>query len=276
MTEEVINLFTPAQLAKWQPPIREDIIGQGILVPHSQLIIFGPYRTFKTMTWMNLAFCLVEGKSWLGFSTSRCRVLGVQCEVPQAEFRRRVVKYCNAHYPQGIETWPDNLYLWTDMSGLLKLDTPYGLSKLEKVIAACHPDVVILDPLYKMARDLIDNTQAVKLTDNLDLIMNRHRCCVIGIHHTSKPQMGNDGVVDRGSYNMIGASFMVNWGPTVEIRMLDKDHDAIEYRFDSRNSEELLRPVRAVFNRKTLDFNYQNGNVNSPLRMIEAEPLDVT
>jgi len=77
----------------WKPPVVQQLISNGILIPQGKIILFGPYKSWKSMTAIDLAFKLSSGQPWLGFNTHMSTVLVIQLEIPKAAYQQRVIKY---------------------------------------------------------------------------------------------------------------------------------------------------------------------------------------
>ena len=135
------------ELIGWQPPATASIIEEGILLPETRLIIFGPAKAWKSMLSLHTAFTLANGLDWFGYKTAKCLPFKFQAELPKAIDRKRVIKYS-----KGLNSYPSNLLFKT--ATYAKLDTGYGIGALDRdiqVIKSRFPDqhlVLILDPLY--------------------------------------------------------------------------------------------------------------------------------
>ncbi len=82
----------------WQPPPLETIIGQGIMYKGSKAIIYGRYKSLKSMLALRLGISIASGTDWLGFETTPhgIPVIYLQLEIPQALLHRRVLKMLNS------------------------------------------------------------------------------------------------------------------------------------------------------------------------------------
>ena len=243
---DVLNL---EQLLRWKPPPHKDIIADGILYADTAMILYGEAGSFKSMMSIHTAFTIAEGLQWFGHQTTRSKVLLGQSEIPQPMFQKRTIKYVTHH-----NTHPNNLYFFHDPG--LKLDRTYGFGRLLAVVKAIQPDVLILDPLYKMITGHVENSHDISaLLDNLDILKYTYHCSIIIIHHKGKNLYNQEGVVDRGGEGMMGSSYLLNWPDTRIIIESDTYHDLSTLTFDNvRHAETVMTPIHLKFNRNTLGW----------------------
>jgi len=157
------------QLINWQPALQHAIIGEGILLPETRIMIFGQAKAWKSMLSLHTAFTLADGADWFGFQTIKAATFKYQAELPKAIDRDRVAKYA-----KGANSYPPNIFFKTAQERV-KLDTSWGIASLnkdiEEVKSRCpnQPLVVILDPLYKLiAGHISDEYDVKKFQDNID------------------------------------------------------------------------------------------------------------
>jgi len=68
----------------WQPEKQNAIVGQGILLPETRLMIFGQAGAWKSMLSVHTAFTIANGSDWFGYKTSKAATLKYQAELPKA------------------------------------------------------------------------------------------------------------------------------------------------------------------------------------------------
>jgi AAA domain len=95
------------QGALLEAPTPPEII-KGILHQGSKMAFGGGSKSFKTWTLLELSVCIATGRDWLGFPTTKGRVLSVNFELPRFAIGKRVREICEA---MGVEV-PENLVLW--------------------------------------------------------------------------------------------------------------------------------------------------------------------
>ena len=236
-------------LLAWEPPKVEAVIEGGILLPETSLVVYGLWKSGKSMFTQHMAFCISCGLPILGFPTSKSSVLLVQLEIPKTQFRKRVEKYSRTH-----DLYPSNLSF--GHTGYLKLDRDMGKSKLDRALQAIQPDVLIIDPLYKvLSGDVSSSYDMMKLLDNLDDLKSRHHFSLVLVHHAHQPRLDDSGHhVSEGLEGMMGSSYLPDWlDAAIYLRVVGQD--IAKVTFDGmRHAEEPLDPVTVRFNRQTLGF----------------------
>ncbi len=235
----------------WKPPHISWLISNGLLVPQGKIIIFGPYKSWKSMTAIDLAFKLATGKPWLGFNTAVSTVLIIQLEIPKAEYQKRTIKYAF-----GNKLNPStNLYLITIRN--LKLDKGWGLSLLDQWIAQVQPQVIIIDPLFKVSSGrLTDEYDVRQLTDRLDEVIERHKVSFVLIHHEGKDLVVDGERYDRGADASFGSAVFGWWcDSSIELRAISEGSNVITVRFPLlRLAEDNINSMTVEINRSNLVF----------------------
>lgn len=259
------NIDTVQSLINWKPPVRKSIIEQGVLLPETQLILFGPSKSWKSILANHTAFCIANGDNWLGFKTSKCVVFRYQIELPRAVDRRRVIKYSTGAEGRLYDSKPKNLYFKTNT--YIKMDSTFGIASLDKDIQEIlnrHPNehlVVIIDPLYKiMSGRITDEYDVRKLTDNLDILKNKYALTWIIVHHTRLTRILQDGSeVDLGAEDMLGSAVLTWWCDTaVKLKVLNphSGRDKIRLTFEiPRHAEDVLPIIDFKWDRSNLQLN---------------------
>jgi len=241
---------TLKELLEWTPPHQDYIIDRGILAPQTKLIIFGRFQTWKSMIAMHTGFCLATGRPWFGFKTKQSAVYSLQTEIPKPEFQKRIHKYC-----LGNQTYPDNIYLRTEH--YIKLDEAYGNDDISKELEESLPQVLIIDPLYKVMRGrLTDDYDARRLIDRLDLLIAKYKVAIILVHHDRKPIVV-DGAIQQSAMDMFGSSIFIDWcDSSIRVNPLKADGEVVLTFEKARNAEEELKPLQIKVNRNDLTFRY--------------------
>lgn len=245
-----MEVMTVKQLLDYKGLTEKPIIDKGILYPKTRLILFGRYKSLKSMLAIDAAFSISHGIPWFGFQTARSRVLVVQMEIPKPLFRDRIKKYCN-----GVSI-PDNLYFINEP--YLKLDRDYGMGRLEPALTTFQPQVLLIDPLYKvLSGNISDPYVAEQLQTNIDKLREKYNLSIIIIAHTRQRLINPQGlVIDMGADEIMGSSNWPNWADTIiRVKRDSPESDYIDLTFDAmRNAEEELLPMRAKFSRHNLHW----------------------
>lgn len=254
-----------AEFMRWMPPPVTSIISNGILDYQSRLVIFGKYKSWKSMLSMDLAFCLSTGTPWFGFSITRVPVLLVQVEIGKAAFQKRFKKYVKFHNISYTD--PNYLHLLSSPYGF-KFDQAYDLDKLDKWVGRQRqllnldkdsPQVIIIDPLFKsMSGDTNAPSEVSKFLNNIDFLILKHNCSFIIDHHERKSVIISSGVLDRGAENVSGALRVIDWcDGAIELTLLSDTSQYSEVKLTfmaMRNTEEFLEPFYIKCVRDNLSF----------------------
>lgn len=239
---------TVKELLAWQAPKVEQLIGGGMLHPGSRMILFGRWGTYKSMLAQHTAFCLTNGKNWLGHSTTRCTVLYAQVEIPKAMMQERIKKYVeNNDVKQG------DLWVLTDQT--LRLDRAHSFQTFQLICQVHRPRVVILDPVYRMfSGDITDNFAIQQMLDKLDNLAAACDLSYILIGHTRKPAILQDESTRDWGQELIGGSYIMDWVDTaVAVELLSDSTIKLHYS-KVRHAETMLNPQIVKFDRDSLGF----------------------
>ena len=250
MTIDNIN-----ELISWTPSTQEAIISDGVLLPETSMIIFGPAKSWKSILAMHTCYCIATGSDWFGFHTTKSTAFKYQVELPKAIDRKRVIKYMNGKRP-------DNIFFKT--SPYSKIDSSYGKQSLEndiRTVQSRSPEshlVLILDPIYLLITGHIsDDYDIKKLLDNINEIKAKYHISVIIIHHTHKTRVDNSGnIIDLGSEEIMGSSYFNNWADTmVRLKLLNPftGSNRVEMSFGlARHTETILPTIQIEWSRANL------------------------
>lgn len=159
-------------------------MANGILDDMAKLAIIGEPKVGKSRAALNLAFCLALKDDFIDLPIMRAaRVLFVQFEVSEARFQQRIHGISH-EYNLPSDT---NLPLFFATLPALQLDVDYGMTRLLKLLDACDPEVLFLDPLYKIHnREENSASEMQSLYDNLDTVIRERGLSVILTHHVNK------------------------------------------------------------------------------------------
>ena len=187
------------ELMLWQPPSRRPIIGGGVLYEGDRLVIFGQPKLGKSAIALQLGICLAMGWPFLGFPVVQCKVYYVQAEIAEWALKRRVEAMTNWFSP------PLSISdIWFLTAPALHLDTGTGLQHMESMIRKNKPDVVILDPKYRLMTGSSEESIKAFIT-NIDYLRDKCGITPIIVDHARKPLTTNRGaVMDLGGSELRG------------------------------------------------------------------------
>jgi len=233
-----------------KPNHPRSLVSDGLLYESTKMIVYGRYKSFKSMLGLDLAFCLACGEDWLGFTTSNpgVSVFYLQLEISYQLFRARLSKTWDHRKIYMTQAKP--LTFWTQH--WLKLDQPAGINLLDAYLREYKPDVLIIDPLYKVVSgNLLTVLDMQKVIDALDVLIGKHGVSIIVISHTRK------GIMDMGEWgsdDLVGSFVFSAWADTV-LKVERRGGDRLAIKFDVvRHTEVELDPKEVMFNRDTLEL----------------------
>ena len=237
------------ELLAWKPPNIVPIMGGGLLLPQTKMIMYGRYKSWKSMIAMHTGMCIATGHSWFGFHVNQHNCLILQSEIPKAQYQKRANKYIEGNK---IHTE----HLWIASEPYIKLDKGFGYTELEKEIIRLHPGVVIIDPIYKVVSGRItDEYDMRQFTDRMDILIDKYHFSLILIHHDRKSQVYEGQAVNMGSQDMFGTSIFLDWCDTaIKIEPQATDAEVRMVPDVVRHAEEELKPFMVAVDRKTLRF----------------------
>ena len=194
-----------------------------------------------------LCLSITRGEEWLGFQTTKCDVLYLQLEVPPAELHERLsLMTANLN-----GTGHGNFWLWNVSS--MKIDTPGGKATLEATISKLQPNVLVLDPVYKL---VTDTNAAGDFIDTIDTLKEQFGLSIIMVHH---PKKGEREETWGNADDMLGDSKFLDWADTV-IRVARPSYYSIEVSFDVvRHARKEIGKKHYEFDSTTLGFVLGSG-----------------
>lgn len=164
------NLFTLSKLPEVPFYVKDWLPKRG------KSLLYAPAKAGKSYLCLQLARCVGSEESFLGIPTKRGSVLYVQLELGEEILQARL-KQTGKDY--------GNVFVGTTFA--MKLDSPAGQRQLWTALEAVEPSVLIIDPWYKcILGDENESTDARKILDYLDSVIEGFNCSVFIIHHAGK------------------------------------------------------------------------------------------
>lgn len=216
-------------------PYQAAIVGRGILYAGTKAILYGRYKTMKSMLCTMLGLCAADGRPWLGFETplGGVPVLYVQLEIPKRMMQARLRTMASSFGDHRME-----FNIWT--KHFMKLDTAEGFKELADEVAEVRPQLLIIDPVYKVMKgDMLSANDIQNLLDNIDVLMGEFDgMSVVLVSHTRK------GVWEEfGSDDLMGSVIFSAWADTV-IKVERKDGKDLLVKFEIvRHATSDIEPV---------------------------------
>ncbi len=251
------------EFLKWKPIYPDAIIGGGVLYARTKMIIYGRYKTLKSMTLLGMARSIAAGKPWMGFKTPEqgSRVIYLQLEIPHPLLHKRMTKMETAwdavDRKELLDRVRNNMYIWTEP--LLKLDRAEGIGTIKHYVEMIEPAVVMIDPIYKtISGNILDPNHVREVCDQVDVMLSEFEVSVVFAHHARKSAISEDSSFDLGSDDMLGAAVFSYWADTVckIVKTGEKGNEVgLTLNFDIiRHAEDIIEPKEVVFNRDDLTF----------------------
>ncbi len=180
------------------PPPRLPEVIYGVLRKTHKMRVAGPPKAGKSFSLIQLAVAAAEGGQWMGHQVRQSTVLFVNTELDPAEFWNRLAEVYDA---MGLEPRnADRIDCWNLRAKCRTLDvlSPKLIGRAKK--RASPYDIIILDPIYKVAGSDENNPEEVAaLCDCMDRIAMSIGAAFVYCHHHSKGQQGQKTSMDRAS-----------------------------------------------------------------------------
>lgn len=214
-----------------KPPAIESYIEPRVLVKQGRLFIFAEAGIGKSLLVHNLAFSIAMGTAWVGLEVPRAaRVLYWAAE-GSPDFFWEHTFMLDQHYHCSVSPQAQNLWLEHDMD--TRLNTVGGARKALEVFKAAEPEVIILDPLYKLMRGSETDQETAKATvDFLDGVIQTLGCSIVLVHHSRKRIVTTDGrVVNQGKAEARGHTTLTQDWPDTEVQVR-RTKDGLQLTFE--------------------------------------------
>lgn len=244
--ESLTQLADPIELddfLKWTPPALTPIVASGLMYEGTKVIIYGKYKSLKSMLATRFCLSVAQGKSWLGFDTVKSSVMYLQLEVPNPMLQKRVNKMA---LTLDINHLP--FYIWTEPS--IKIDTNEGYNKIGEMIEKYKPRVLVIDPIYKiMTGDMLNTQHVQRLVDWIDDLIAKYGVSIVLVHHTRKGKQ--DEVIWGDTDDMLGSVIFSAWADTV-IKIERRKNKEVVVKF------EVVRHAEDEIVSKVIDVDLAN------------------
>jgi hypothetical protein len=170
-------------------------------------VVIGPSKVRKSFYLLQFMESLAAGRDFLGWSVPTARlVVGVQFEIQGYHFHRRVRRMA-----AGLGLAPADLgdRLQIVNARGLGLCGAAGIRAIREAVQSFQPDVICLDPLYKLLDGKENAAEDLKITLNLfDELAEMTGAAVVYVHHDAKGFSGDRDIRDRGAgSNVLGRDY---------------------------------------------------------------------
>ena len=185
-------------LSETVPPPVEVI--RGLLPERAKFMLGSGSKSFKTWLTLDMALSIAGGEQFLERATEPRRVVYCNFELKPETFKRRAQILCKR---KGIAVEP-GWFHHLPLRGLLAgMRVSQVVDSILEVIAHCHAEVVVIDPLYKLNLEGEENNSRDQtlLFNELDRLITVGKVTLILNDHFSKGNQSEKDPLDaiRGS-----------------------------------------------------------------------------
>jgi hypothetical protein len=188
-------LSLPQMMTHNNDPMPKQVI-EGVLHKGSKMIISGSSKAGKTLSLLHLGLAAANGSTWLGHRTATSKVIYLDFELKKRIASRRIAEMVNAN-PQYDPNNPNFLYCSLRGQSRTLEDLVHHIEDLENY----QPDLVIVDPFYKLATGADENDAGAisEVVNRMEKFSERLDCSFVYAHHFSKGNKSDTDHIDRAS-----------------------------------------------------------------------------
>jgi hypothetical protein len=160
------------------------------------MIISGSSKAGKTLSLLHLGLAAANGSTWLGHRTATSKVIYLDFELKKRIAARRIAEMVNANDQYD----PKNQnFMYCSLRGQSRTleDLVHHIEDLEDH----RPDLVIVDPFYKLATGADENDAGAisEVVNRMEKFSERLDCSFVYAHHFSKGNKSDTDHIDRAS-----------------------------------------------------------------------------
>ena len=179
------------------PSTLPPVLLAGILHKGCKMILSGSSKAGKTLGLMHLGIAAANGLPWMGHKINRqCKVVYLDFELKPRLAKERIKEIVNS---QGNEYFPTKNFMYCGLRGQKR--SLEDLALHIQAIRDFEPDMVIVDPFYKLGGEYDENDAgSVGLVlDKMEKFSERLDCAFVYAHHFSKGNKAETDHIDRAS-----------------------------------------------------------------------------
>ncbi len=202
----LLSLVNAADLLAQEPPEPDQIFTDTLDVGDKMTIV-APSKLRKSFFTQQMALSLAAGRDFLKWEVPKARrVLYCQFEIKSNHSHRRIrnlARAMNIH----SEDIGDRLMVINGRG--LGLVGPDGVKRIQEAAAAFNPEVIVFDPLYKIAGGVENAAEDMKtILNSFDTLAEQSGAAIIYVHHDPKGSPGERDIRDRGAgSNVLGRDY---------------------------------------------------------------------
>lgn len=166
----------------------------GVLRKGHKMLISGPSKAGKSFLMMQLAMAMAEGLPFLGMQVEKGKVLYMNLEIDDNSFKNRL---WDIYEKKGVKSH-GSIAIW-NLRGHAMTMTDL-VPKIVRKAKDFKPDMIILDPIYKVITGDENNASEMgQFCNQFDKVIRSLGCSMVYCHHHSKGAQGAKKSVDRSS-----------------------------------------------------------------------------
>ena len=168
----------------------------GVLYKGSKMIISGSSKAGKTLSLLHLGLAVSNGKPWMGHETTQGNVIYLDFELKPRMAAQRITSIIAAN-PGIYKQNPRFLYCGLRGQARSLEDLVHHIEDLPDF----KPDMVIVDPFYKLATGADENDAGAisEVVNRMEQFSERLDCSFVYAHHFSKGNKSDTDHIDRAS-----------------------------------------------------------------------------
>ena len=180
------------------PSTMPNQIIEGVLYKGSKMIISGSSKAGKTLSLLHLGLAVANGQPWLGHNTHKhgSKVIYLDFELKPRMAAKRIAEMVRLN-PAYLPTTQNFLYCGLRGQSRSLEDLVHYIEDLENY----QPDMVIVDPFYKLATGADENDAGAisEVVNRMEQFSERLDCSFVYAHHFSKGNKSDTDHIDRAS-----------------------------------------------------------------------------
>jgi hypothetical protein len=220
----MIEFFTPSQLSAFSPPEGFNLVGDYHIQRTAPFVIGGAAGIGKSRGAVALGVAGATGNDWFGLPVHR----RFKTMILQAENGR--VRLKNEFADLDCNTLDEFIRVCSPPPYGFAFGDPVFRDSLQSEIEKFHPDVLIIDPWNRLARDDKARDYGVAFEELMSVLPAGDDAPALGIvAHTRKPR-ADERASGRGMLNLLAGSYVIGSVPRAVFVMQAASDDPVDNR----------------------------------------------
>jgi hypothetical protein len=251
---EPLNFLNASKWAEEKAEEPDQII-ENLFDVGDKLAIIGSSKTRKSFNALQLCLCAAAGENFLGLNIPQKRnVIYIQLEIRKNHCHLRLKRMIRALgiNPADID---GRLYILNGRG--LGLAGAAGVERIKMDIQDFHPELIVFDPLYKIAIGVENAAEDMKaIMACFDMLAEETGAAVAYVHHDPKGSPGDRNIQDRGAgSNVLGRDYDAALALTQHAR----EQEAIVIEILQRNYPP-IKPFSVVWTNEGEDYCFRRAD----------------